>query len=172
MLGSLAAWMGSAEILAHPASLLPQSRAFTGALLFETFVFAPTGAYLQHFHLDWSWMYFVDPGRIDTAASMIAVLLYVLSLILGYALGAGLCVHASPRAPLHLAYAIGTIESVFSLVTSRRLLTVATFEEFRRGEGRLIFADAFGIELALIVVVFCAGLWVFYRWARTPARAA
>lgn len=173
MLGSLAAWLGAEEILAQPpSSLLPPSRAFTAALLFETFVFAPIGAYLQHFHLAWSWMYFVPPSRLDTATSEIAVLLYVLSLLLGYALGVGLARHGSPRAPLHLFFALGTIETIFSALTTRRLLTVATFDEYHRGEGRLLIRDFFGIEMALIVVFFSAGLWVFYRFAsKRPARA-
>lgn len=152
-------------------SICPATRGLAAALLFETFVFGPIGAYLQFFHNAWSWMYFVPRERLDAGASLLAVAAYFASLVLGYVL-AVTCIRAgSPAMPRLLTIAFLAINAVFSAATVRRLATVATYDEYARGAGRPMWTDPFGVEMALIGVLFFAGLAGCYRWARMPPAA-
>jgi hypothetical protein len=144
----------------------PWGRELAAVLSYEAIIVWPVGLYFYVVFPDWSWMYFVDPERLPWGISVLVFLGYLATLLGGYLAGWALLRARQEKVLYGVLGSVGLVLTIFTVVCRRRLLSEATFDQFRTGhslsvaEGKLVWAI-----LVTIVGVTGAGAVVgFTLW--------
>jgi hypothetical protein len=149
-LGGFFAWCARARIRlagpwAQPALLLVAS--------FAAILVVPATAYLYLAHPDWSWLYWVDPGRVPPIAVVPVCAAALAALTLGWWGGGRLLVRAADARvlPGALLGLLGLGVGAGFLVRAR-LGADGTFADFAAGRALPIFEVKLGYVLIAIAV--------------------
>lgn len=133
-LGVVFAWAAGEE-LARTSGSLFATRAMAIVVLFSFLVFGPCAGYFVTYATDWSLAYLVDGRRVPSALLLVIVGVDIVSVPIGFALGAA-------RAREHRLFALWplatvplAIAAVVVAVLSRRLGVYGTQAQVTRGFG-------------------------------------
>lgn len=132
-IGLAVAWAGKAQIRLARSGFW--NRQLLVVLCFELLVFCPLGAYLYVFHGDWSWNYFLDPGRLPEWMGPVAIGAYAVAAIAGFAVGSRLVRTGRARALVYAIVGVSAALGLYFLVFATRFWWVGTFAEFHGVAG-------------------------------------
>lgn len=106
------------------------NRWFRDALIFGTLIMLPTGIFFYLQWPEWSWLYYVDPASVGTAATVAVWLAYPVSVALGFALAAVLVRGDTPRMGLAVPAFGGVLLAVVTALAFSRFITLTNYDEF------------------------------------------
>jgi hypothetical protein len=133
-------------------------------VLYQLLVVTPALLYLALVHSAWAWLYLVDPARLPTGTTAIAVLAAAAAELGGYLVGWAL-LRARRRRELVAVVLGGVVAIGVSLLLVRgRLSRAGTFAEYVAGEAQRLEVRKLGPALVLIGVGLLLGLFTSLRF--------
>ena len=134
VLGLAFAWAAIEELSSDPTTVLG-SRCLLISTLFSVLVFAPTAGYFMAFHGDWSFAYLANTERLPSAVILALILLDVVTIPLGFAVGAPLVRRKHIRQWLVMAGVPSFVALVIALLLARRLGVSASYTQYHGDFG-------------------------------------
>ena len=131
------------------------ARSFVIALLYAFLLYGPVAGYFVSFETDWAFAYLIDAAHASPALVVASVLLDMIAVIVGFAVGARPARKRQMFALLPLVTVPNAIGAVLVAVLARRLAVHGTTAEYRRDFGLESFA---GSPAAYAVLFFGACL--------------
>lgn len=144
------------------------TRYFMALMMLEATIVLPIGIYFYIFYPDWSWMYLVDPLRLNPAVVPMTMAAYPMAAIMGYLVGYYSARGGSDWVTLMFMtfMAIGVV-SLF-IAAKNQLLWVGTYEQYHRDIG-LEFITGTSVVPSIILAVAGIGVcwsYLIYRFVR------
>ncbi len=133
-------------------------------ILYQLFIVTPTILYVAIVHPDWSWLYWIDPGRLPFGTTTLVVVGAAAAELAGYLAGWAL-LRVRRRRELMLAVAaLGVL--LVSLIAGlhERLTHAGTFAEFMGGTAARLGERKLGWSLAIVDVGLVVGLALSIRF--------
>ena len=133
-------------------------------VLFQGLVVTPTILYIALVFPDWSWLYWVDPGRLPVGTTTLVVVGAAAAEIAAY-LGGWALLRARRRRELALAVAFVVILLVGLVIAlHERLGHAGTFAEFALGQAARLGERKLGWSVAIVDVGLVVGLVLSVRF--------
>ncbi len=166
LFGLVLAYYGRAELALVDRSVAG-TRTFRVSLAFTAFVFAPELGYFAAFHGDWAYLYLGPQALLPSAVDLTLILLAsaLIPATLAYAAR-----HVAEKRSSQLLRGAGVtlaITLLLSALAHRRLLTSASYAQFRGGFGGVPLGQS---PLGRGVLLSWLGLGGAAAWARACLR--
>ncbi len=133
-------------------------------LLFQLLLVTPAILYVGVVHPDWSWLFWVDPGRLPFGTTTLVVIGAAAAELGGYLAGWALL---RARRRRELMIAVGAVALVFLILLVAlhdRLAHAGTFAEYALGRAARLGERKLGWTLAIVDVGVAVGLVLSVRF--------
>jgi hypothetical protein len=144
------------------------TRYFSALMMLELAIILPIGIYFYIFYPDWSWMYLVDPVRLNPAVVPMAMAVYPVAAAMGYLVGYYSARSGSDWVTLMFVIfmAIGLL-SLF-IAAKNQLLWVGTYEQYHRDVGLAFITSTSVIASILLALAGIGVCWSYliYRFVK------
>ena len=111
------------------------TRYFIALMMLEAMVILPVGIYFYFFYTDWSWMYLVNPARIQSGVGAMALTGYPIAAAMGYLVGYYSSRSGSDWITLLFMVFIGVGLVGLFIAAQNQFVSVGTYEQYHRGVG-------------------------------------
>ncbi len=140
-------------------------RAVATVTAFALLVFGPGVGYFTAFATDWSLGYLLDARRVPSAVLLLAVLVEIASVPLGFSLAARVTRGKDARALVGFVAVPAALALAVLVAAGSRLLVAGTHAQVTRGAGGLPLSDS-PLGKALLFANLCVlagAAWTFVR---------
>lgn len=144
------------------------TRYFTALTMLELMIVLPVGIYFYIFYPDWSWMYLVDPTRLNPAVVPMAMAAYPVAAAMGYLVGYYSARSGSDWVTLmFVAFMAVGLLSLF-IAAKNQLLWVGTYEQYHRDVGLEFITGTSVVASVLLATVGIGVCWAYliYRFVK------
>ena len=145
--------------------------AFQLVVLHAAAVVAPIALYFYAVHPAWSWMYWINPGKLAGVA-VLPLMVGHAGLVIGGWYGAGILLRRGHQgALLYAASAVAATLFVLVVASIQRLSTAADYLGWQTGQGTTLFAVQLGWAFVVSLLALCgSALYVAIELGRDGRR--